>query len=417
MGRRLFSERSFASVIRAGDSHQFDVDLLNDRDTILKQASHNARNSLIDLGKYHASSINGKPCVSYRDYEACLLLREISRRLRHRLRVRVAGREQIVRGAIESLLDATPMHIIRRDISSFYESVPISEIRDELIYDTASSSLMRSYLKKFFDEHCPSKGSGVPRGIGLSALVSELVMRKFGQRIRSLTGVFKYYRFSDDIIVFTTDHPNNVAKELSNLPGDMKLNQDKCFEVFLSDDKAATPSCFEYLGYKFKATSTSKKEFSRSVSVAISNRKVKKLKSRIILSFKCFRSDGNFHLLRDRLKYLATNMKIRRQGNTDVKHTPFIHSGIFYNYNLCGHYRVRRAGLEQEKYDCSELKEIDGFYHSLVKKQANASVKKLHPAAVAELRRYSFYKGYDLRLRSRFSSTRVAEIKEVWRSA
>ncbi len=309
------------------------------------------------------------------------------------------------------------MHIIRRDISSFYETVPISDVRDELIYDTASSSLMRAYIKKFFDEHCSSIASGVPRGIGLSALISELVMRKFDRRIRALPGVFKYYRFSDDIIVFTTDHPNQVAGELSDLPGDMTLNQEKCFEVFLSDDKAADPMSFEYLGYKFKTAPTSKKEFSRSVSVAISDRKIKKLKSRILLSFKRFEGDGNFHLLRDRLKYLATNLKVRRQGNTDVKHTPYIHSGIFYNYSLCGHYRVRKNGLEQKNYDCAELKAVDGFYHSLLKKNAKIPGKKIHSAGIAELQRYSFFKGYDLRLRSRFNSSRVAEIKEAWRSA
>ena len=234
VGRRLFSERSFAGVIRAGDSHHFDVDLLHNRDAILESASHKARGGLIDLGKHQKSMMNGKPCVSYKDYETNLLLREISKRLIRRLRVRVPGREQIVRGVIESLLDATPMHIIRRDISSFYESIPIAEVRDELIYDTASSSLMRSYLKKFFDEHCSSTESGVPRGVGLSALVSELVMRKFDQRIRSLPGVFKYYRFSDDIIVFSTDDPTTLADELSHLPGDMSLNLEKCFDIFLS---------------------------------------------------------------------------------------------------------------------------------------------------------------------------------------
>lgn len=174
---------------------------------------------------------------------------------------------------------------------------------------------------------------------------------------------------------------------------------------------------FEYLGYKFKTEPGKKKEFSREVSVVISDRKIKKLKSRVILSFKRFQHDGNVHLLRDRLKYLATNMKVRRQGNTEVKHTPFIHSGIFYNYSLCGHYRVRKSGLEQSRYDCAELKAVDGFYHSLIKKNGKLPSTKLHPAGANELRRYSFFKGYDLRLRSRFTSSRVAEIKEAWRSA
>jgi hypothetical protein len=150
----IFSERSFASVMRAGDAFQFNIDLKTDRDKIIQDASNSALSGAVDLTKYNSSMVNGKPCITYADYGTHLLLRALTRHLRRRGRIRTYGRDQIVSGVIETLLDATPMHCIRRDITSFYETLPIEPIRDRLIYDTTNSTLARQYLKQFFDVHC-----------------------------------------------------------------------------------------------------------------------------------------------------------------------------------------------------------------------------------------------------------------------
>lgn len=282
----IFSERSFASVMRAGDAFQFDIDLKKDRDKIIQDASKAALSGSIDLTKFNSSFVNNKPCITYGDYTTHLLLRSLTRHLRRRARIRTYGRDQIVRGVIETLLDATPMHCIRRDITSLYETLPIEPIRDRLIYDTTSSTLARNYIKQFFDTHCAkTQYIGLPRGIGLSALLAEMAMRDFDQSVRSQAGVFKYYRFSDDIIVFTMADPSTLEQYMKNsLPGVMQFNLSKSKTYELAKSGGPSSADLEYLGYLFRTTNLKPRADSREVRVAIASKKIKRLKTRIILS-------------------------------------------------------------------------------------------------------------------------------------
>jgi hypothetical protein len=55
-----------------------------------------------------------------------------------------------------------------------------------------------------------------------------MAMRDFDQSVLSQSGVFKYYRFSDDIMVFTMENPNLLEQFMtSKLPGTMKFNASK----------------------------------------------------------------------------------------------------------------------------------------------------------------------------------------------
>lgn len=56
--------------------------------------------------------------------------------------------------------------------------------------------------------------TGLPRGLGISAVLSELYMKYFDLSIRRVGGVYYYARFVDDIIVFCSDqHSANVVME------------------------------------------------------------------------------------------------------------------------------------------------------------------------------------------------------------
>lgn len=44
--------------------------------------------------------------------------------------------------------------------------------------------------------------NGLPRGLSISSVMSELYMKYFDLRIRRLEGVYYYARFVDDIVVF-----------------------------------------------------------------------------------------------------------------------------------------------------------------------------------------------------------------------
>ena len=87
---------------------------------------------------------------------------------------------------------------------------------------------------------------------------------------------------------------------------------------------------------------------------------------------------------------------------------------MFYNYKMCGQYGVRDAKAAFEQYDCSELKALDAYYHALITRSMNNPA--LNAVRVAGLRRYSFPKGYTLRIKGRFSGDRVSVLKRAWRN-
>lgn len=418
MARLLFSAKALASLIRAGDSQQFGLDLKADREAIIAGASTAALGGTIDLSAYGTTILRGKKCLSYSDYSTHLVLRSIARYLRHRHRIALPSRDRIVRGVIETLLDGSPMITIRRDITSFYESIPIEPIREKLLYDTGTSSLVRKYLQSFFDIHCPiGQSSGLPRGIGLSALFAEMSMTDFDDQVRRLPGVFKYYRFSDDIMIFSTRYDADLAGQLLGaLPDSMKFSAAKSSEIEYPGKKGGPdPVALEYLGYRFETRQQSDKATSRIVRVGIADRKITKLKTRIILSCRDFERQANWLLLRDRIRFISSNFKVRRHGSDVIKGTEHVFSGIFYNYKLCGEYGVRNRKLRFAPYDASELKALDGFYHSILS-------QRLGPAGIAGqqmeiLRKFSFHYGYTHRMKARFAAERVVQIKRVWRNA
>ena len=419
MARFIFRAEALAALVRAGDARRYKVDLVGDRDAIIKGASDAALNAAIDLSRFQISRMRRKHCVIYSDYSTHLALRAISRFLRRKKRVDLPSRDKIIRGIIETLLDSSPMFVIRRDISSFYETIPVAPIRDALIYDISTPVLIRDYIRNFFEVHCPTqKPSGLPRGVGLSALFAELAMKEFDQKVRTMPGVFKYYRFSDDIVIFSTSYDAGLGNQIeAALPRGMTFNPVKCFERYYQGrSESAELDPLEYLGYVFHTTQSTKRDVSRIVRVGISERKINRLKTRVILSLRNFetRPCPDYRLLRDRCRFITSNYKVRRHGTDVQKDATHVYSGIYYNYKMCGVYQVKGGRLVAEDYDAAELKGLDGFYHSILKKRARQGALMYGPQAISELRSFSFHRGYTHRIKVRFTPERIAIMKRAW---
>ena len=88
-------------------------------------------------------------------------------------------------------------------------------------------------LKKVFENPILAGKSGVPRGMNISATMSELYMRKFDRWIRSFDSVYFYARFVDDIIVFSNSLKDsliliaNLNSQLSELAEGLTINLKK----------------------------------------------------------------------------------------------------------------------------------------------------------------------------------------------
>lgn len=411
-----FSVNALARCIRAGDSERFGIDLKKDRAAILADAAANANAGSVNLDSYHVVTLKGRRCVSQKkEYEAHLVYRSLSRYINRHFKLKIRSRDEIIRGVVESLMDATPMYILRRDITSFYESIVAEKIRDLLLLDEVLPRLVRHYLRLYFSVHCVDPARGLPRGLGLSAVLAELYMREFDRSVKEIEGVYKYFRFADDIVIFSYLPVDNVERKL-RLPDQMAFNRSKSVDISIQNDDKDAPHRlhFDYLGYEFSFDDLCVRPTPRTVSVTISDQKIKRLKTRTILALKAYEKDGDAALLLDRLSFLSTNYRVRRNGVQAATRARYVKSGIFYNYRFSRTYEKGVAGPA----DTSKLKALDGFYRSLISSYSSrfhgTVFAKLTPAYRTRLLRVSFNAGFSSRIITRFTPFRVGQIKSAW---
>ena len=160
----------------------------------------------------------------------------------------------------------------------------------------------KTLIETLLNSHSAMGGLGIPRGLSLSAILSDLLMKQFDHLIRSGDDTFYYSRYVDDIIIMTSTREKKaefVTWIKSSLPPGLSLNPNKreIVEV-LSKVEKIKGSCaphifsFDYLGYAFtvsnpttvEAGNKKNGELNRSVLIDIASRKIKKFKTRIVLS-------------------------------------------------------------------------------------------------------------------------------------
>lgn len=419
----MFSRESFARVIRAGDSGRFRIDLKANREAIVDAAIQSSISGTVDFKTHFQTLIKAKPCISITDYSANLVLRSISHLLVKRFRIKMPARDEIVSSVIETLTDSAPMIIVRRDILSFYENVPTSSIRDRLLFNSFLPAISRQYINSYFEIFCSKSNFGLPRGVGLSSVLVELLMEGFDKQVRELDGVYRYFRFSDDIVVFCFRDGHTVGKRIDDLlfklSPTLAFNKNKYSDLHINNKNKKTPNNvgFEYLGYNFAFSDYCGDSNPRLVEVSISNKKICKIKTRVILSCKKYIRHRNFQLLLDRVKFLSGNYKVLRSGGSEVKDSRSVKSGIYYSYRQCGLYR---QGIRHPS-PCSELKRLDAFYQKLFEdRMGKISIglqATLTSTQTSMLRQISFATGYATPFHVRFPPERVQEIKEAWRHA
>ena len=417
MRQRAFSDLSFARSVRAGDSSRFGVNLAIERDALMADAREQAFKKL-NLDDRTEFSIRDKWYHSHRNYPTTLVLRSLSSYIKRIENVTMPSRDSIVKGVIQTLSDATPFYVSRRDIRSFYESIPLEGLKQRLLYSAALAPNARRTLKEFFDCHCLASTHGLPRGVGLTAVLAEVVMRDYDAAVRALPHVFRYFRFADDILIFYTQPEADFENRLLRcLPDGMAYNPDKREDISVSSmGKDGINKEINYLGYRFQFSDKRVPQDFREVEVSISKHKLNKLKTRAILSLKRFRADGNITLLYRRLRFITGNYKIERKGLGVTSRRRYIRSGIYYNYHLCGFYKLRRIGEAAG----DDLKQLDGFLHALLSGGSSEFSLLLSQTQFAprqsQLRRLSFFQGYRKRLTFRFPPYQVRDIKRAWQN-
>lgn len=284
----------------------------------------------------------GEPAVFF-------ALKQLQYNIHKTFKVKQFNRHAILCDIKTLLHTKMPLHIVRTDISSFYESIPQAELLEKVERNTLLSHKSKSFIRAIIklyddckDETLVENGVGVPRGVGISPLLGEIYVRDLDTCIKYNSGTQFYSRYVDDIFIILTSLPNgqkNVKDyfaELQTMFGKYRLTlkdetdpRKKCKLLdIVHDDECFEP--FNYLGYSL----TIKRQKKRTeVSFGLSTNKVDRFKKKIDHIVEHFenRSRGNikeaYKDLFDLLNYITGNIKLFKSKSS-------VKVGLYYSNDL-----------------------------------------------------------------------------------
>lgn len=321
--------------------------------------------------------------------------------------VRQSSRFSILSQLITLIEDKFPKYIIRTDISSFYESIPQFPLLEKIRTDNLLSVKSIEFIEQIFLEYNiltgqsdPRLAKGVPRGVGISAYLVELYMKKIDSLIKNLDDLVFYARYVDDIILVfipkeTKKKANNnhyigkVKAILKNQTSNfLTLNEDKTKEfdyitnkksLFIPSvtrigtkivDKFEYKNSIQYLGYRIGFNGVEKDS---QIIVALSENKIEKIKKRLKLSFDCFNtkcshnSKEQFLILISRLNYLISNTRLLNNKSKVLigsfySNSFVINSDCFYRIQKYLDWYIARSKMDvNQKTKIKKMSFIDGF--------------------------------------------------------
>ncbi|EGQ9143178.1 maturase, partial [Vibrio parahaemolyticus] len=184
-------------------------------------------------------------------------------------------RDLIVSRVRSVFLDKSPKYIVKADVKDFYESIEHELIIKKLHASTRLSVLPKRILTQLLRSYANLVGcdKGLPRGVGLSAYLSEVYMKDLDDELVNSPDLTFYSRYVDDLIlIYSPDlikDKSYYLQAVGEAVGRKKLQlNNKTKEIDLTVDKAQE---FEYLGYKFSSKG-------KDIVIRLSSKRVDKYK-------------------------------------------------------------------------------------------------------------------------------------------
>lgn len=150
-----------------------------------------------------SATLRGKTVYSLRNFADELAVRKINSNIRRHRRLRHPSRSSIVSNIARLLSESVPYRIYRLDIRRFYESFETSKVMNAVHSINELSIPSKKILDNLVRHFQAQGGQGVPRGLAISATLSDLMMASFDRAISDNKNVFFYARYVDDIIIIT----------------------------------------------------------------------------------------------------------------------------------------------------------------------------------------------------------------------
>ncbi|WP_127845755.1 antiviral reverse transcriptase Drt3a [Psychroflexus aestuariivivens] len=307
--------------------------------------------------------------------------------------VKQSNRNSVVEQLICLLQNEFPKTIIRTDISSFYESIDHTVILKKINQDNLLSPKSRKIIHQILRSYKDLSGSdkGLPRGIGVSAYLAELYMRKIDRIIKQQDDIIYYARYVDDIVVIFTPNINgpkiNYLDQVKYAIEDnsqVLINSSKTLMREINDEEEYN---FEFLGYNFSV----KKGV---IKTKLTEKKYEKLKWRLNTAFENYNNLSVVDektarkLLVWRIRFLTGNTKLANNKSN-------ILIGIYYSNSF----------LSEKK----QIGDLDG----LLKK--NIHTKLTSVSLKRRLCKYSFKDGFEGKRFSEFNGKQLKEIMKIWK--
>ncbi|MBO7616859.1 MAG: hypothetical protein J6T22_06610 [Bacteroidales bacterium] len=275
-------------------------------------------------------------------------MKQLQYNIHKTFKVKQANRHAILCDVKALLHTMMPLHIIRTDISGFYESIPqtvlLEKVEGNTLLSYKSKAFIRALLKIYDDckdETKVAKGLGVPRGVGISPLLSEIYVRDLDSHIKSCIGTQFYARYVDDIFIILTILPEG-QKDAKDYFASLQVMFEK-HGLTLKDETDPKKKCklldvikdetfepFDYLGYSI---SIKREKKLTKATFGLSENKIKHFKEKVdhIVAHFENKSKNNFKEaykdLFDLLNYITGNTKL-------FKSKAGVKVGLFYNNDL-----------------------------------------------------------------------------------
>lgn len=337
--------------------------------------------------------------------ETFFVLKKLQSNIQHSFKVKQSDRNEIIH-QVKNLLDnAFPKYVIRTDIKSFFESIPHDKLLEKIKKNPILNPQSKKIINKILREYKSKTGldRGVPRGIGISAYLSELYMRDIDNKIRLLPNVTYYARYVDDIIIIFTPNTKydnlNYIDEIKNIISYevLEINETKTKEFDLVTSH--TTKSFDFLGYKITFNNVN-----QPVEIDITSSKCIKYRKKLDIAFELYNTESKYNekkarkILVKRLRYLTENTRL-----LNVKKEILI--GIYFS-NIMLTKTNSLNGLD--RYLEHKINTILAPHPALTHMNINRLKDRL--------KKFSFEKGFLEQLFCKFTTHDFKVILEPWKS-
>ena len=192
---------------------------------------------------------------------------------------------------------------------------------------------------------------------------------------------------------------NYISKTLLATERNLKINESK-MEIISFEEDNVSKRTFDFLGYRFSIMPKSDDRMGKKIEVDIAEKKINKLKKRIVHSFISYVKDNDLGLLKCRLRFLTGVVRLQKSTQGTLC------AGNAFNYS--------------ELTSCKTLRILDGFVRNLLLRNTSRLEKlvfsKLSETQKNDLLKISFAKGYESRLTMNYTRNQAKKIRNAWRA-